>query len=221
MSEIALLLFGVMLVIGLVGEYAESEKWKKREKIFKLLVIIGVAGELFADGGVFLFSAHLQTISDAEVATLNKEAGEARRDAADAQLHTAKLEQRLADRHVTLEQRKKMLGILSARSGPRASVTFLTPAEPDAQEYAIEIGGVFQDAKWTVVPFTWLISQNTPVHGFAIEIRQNGPASKRKLTEIAARQALSVLDDRILVTYTGTDPNQSLKLDLLILVGNK
>lgn len=29
-----------------------------------MLVIIGVAGELFADGGIFLFSRHLQTIAD-------------------------------------------------------------------------------------------------------------------------------------------------------------
>lgn len=83
LSEITLLLFGAVLVIGLVGEYAKSEKWKKRAKLFQAFVIIGVAGELFADGGVFLFSAHLQTIADAEVASLNKEAGNARRDAAD------------------------------------------------------------------------------------------------------------------------------------------
>ncbi len=212
-SEIVLLLFGVMLVIGLVGEYAKSEKWKKRARIFELLVIVGVAGELFADGGVFLFSAHLQTISDVEVARLHKEAG-------DAELRAAQLEQSLADRHITLEQRKKMLGILSARPGARVSVTFVTPAEPDAQEYSIEVGGVFHDAKWTVVPFPWLISNDKPIHGFSVEIRQNGPATKRKLTELAARQALSVLDDRIWVTSTGNDLNQ-LKINLLILVGSK
>ena len=42
-----------------------------------MFVIIGVAGELWADGGIFLFSSHLQTIADLEIAALTREAGEA------------------------------------------------------------------------------------------------------------------------------------------------
>jgi len=60
-SELALLAFGVVLVVGLIGEI------KSKRKIFEWLVILGVAGELFADGGVFLFSNQLQTISDLEL----------------------------------------------------------------------------------------------------------------------------------------------------------
>lgn len=80
-SEIALLLFGVLLVVGLIGEYAKSDKWKKHLKIFEMCVIIGVAGELLADGGIFLFSSHLQMIADAEIVELTKEAGDARTSA--------------------------------------------------------------------------------------------------------------------------------------------
>jgi hypothetical protein len=69
-SEVALLLFGLLLVVGLVGEYAESERWKKYVKAFEMLVILGVAGELLADAGVFTFSARLQSLSDVEVARL-------------------------------------------------------------------------------------------------------------------------------------------------------
>ena len=70
-SEVALLLFGLLLVVGLVGEYSESDHWKKYVKVFEMLVILGVAGELFADAGVFAFSARLQSLSDIEVARLN------------------------------------------------------------------------------------------------------------------------------------------------------
>jgi hypothetical protein len=70
-SEVALLLFGLLLVVGLVGEYSESERWKKYVKTFEMLVILGVAGELFADAGVFVFSARLQSLSDIEVGRLN------------------------------------------------------------------------------------------------------------------------------------------------------
>jgi hypothetical protein len=58
-SEIVLLVFGIVLVIGLVGEVAKSEKWKRRVRLFELMVVFGVAGELMADGGIFLFSRHL------------------------------------------------------------------------------------------------------------------------------------------------------------------
>ena len=52
----------------IVGEYVES--WKKWVKLFEILVIIGVAGELLADGGSFLVSKQLQSISDQEGARL-------------------------------------------------------------------------------------------------------------------------------------------------------
>jgi hypothetical protein len=204
-SELILLCFGAVLVAGLVGEYRES--WKRRIKIFEMLVIIGVAGELLADGGIFLFSKRLQTTSDLEVARLNNDA--------------AKLEQRLADRHINLEQREKMLAILKEQPGTRVAVTFLSPAPSDAQEYSIEIGEVFHDANWTMVPFPWLTSMNNPVHGFAVEVREKGSSSKRESLERATRAALSVLDDRISVTHGGHDPGMGMNLDLVVLVGSK
>jgi hypothetical protein len=73
-SEVALLLFGALLVLGLVGEYSESASWKRYIKTFELFVILGVAGELIADGAIFLLSSHLQTLSDVEVARLNNAA---------------------------------------------------------------------------------------------------------------------------------------------------
>ena len=69
-SEIVLLLFGILLTVGLIGEYAKSDRWKRHVKTFEMLVIIGVAGELLADGGIFLFSSHLQTIADQEIGDL-------------------------------------------------------------------------------------------------------------------------------------------------------
>src|SRR5437868_5318147 len=77
-SEIALLVFGILLVIGIIGEYAKSERWKKRLRVFELLVTIGVAGELFADGAIFVFSKHLQTIADGEIADLTNKLGTAK-----------------------------------------------------------------------------------------------------------------------------------------------
>src|ERR1700722_17734253 len=100
-SEIALLIFGIVLVLGLVGEVAKSERWKKRLRIFELMVIIGVAGELVADGGIFLFSRHLQTITEAEYAGLNKQATDAYNQAESARKEADSFE----------------LGIANARKG--------------------------------------------------------------------------------------------------------
>lgn len=113
-SEIALLIFGAVLVIGLVGEYAESGKWKRWQKLFALLVIGGVAGELLADGGVFVFSRRLQTTAEAEIAELNKKAADsvkdaenARRDAANALERAAKAEEHLGDTRERAAQAEK------------------------------------------------------------------------------------------------------------------
>ena len=83
-SEYALILFSALVVLGLIGEHAE--RWKKHIKFFEVLVIIGVAGELLADGGVFLFSSQLQTISDRELKAAVAEAGTAKTSAEGAVL---------------------------------------------------------------------------------------------------------------------------------------
>jgi hypothetical protein len=95
-SEVALLLFGVLLVVGLVGEYSELARWKRFVKTFELFVILGVAGELVADGAIFALSAHLQTLSDLEVARLN--------NAAESAIATAKnFESQIADANAKAE----------------------------------------------------------------------------------------------------------------------
>ncbi|MFL6350239.1 MAG: hypothetical protein ACJ74Z_00085, partial [Bryobacteraceae bacterium] len=83
-SEVLLFLFGVVLILGLLGEYQESEYWKKRLKIFELMVIIGVVGELWADGAIFMFSEQVQAIDEARVAKLDQEVISAETEAKDA-----------------------------------------------------------------------------------------------------------------------------------------
>jgi hypothetical protein len=96
-SEVLLLFFGLVLTIGALGEYKKFPRLlRSSHSTFELLVVIGIAGELFADGGVFVFSRHLQTISDGEYAVLNKEAGDARKDAGAAIERASKNEKEAA-----------------------------------------------------------------------------------------------------------------------------
>jgi hypothetical protein len=95
-SELALLVFGIVLVIGLVGEYKTLEPHSRRMKLFEMLVIIGVLGELLGDGGVFLFSNQLQVISDKEIAEAIRSAGDAKLSA-EAAREAARIAQGAAD----------------------------------------------------------------------------------------------------------------------------
>ena len=85
-SEWLLLICGLMLVIGIAGEY---EKLPKRlfpwsASIFVTLVIVSIFGEVVADAGVFIFSKHLQTLEGADIQTLSQKSELALRHADDA-----------------------------------------------------------------------------------------------------------------------------------------
>jgi hypothetical protein len=110
-SEWTLLIFGIILTLGLIGEY--RKKWEDHIKTFEILVIIGVAGELFGDGGIFIFSERLQTISDHEVAGVNKQAGEANRKAGESNKE-AGAARRVAS---TADERTKKLEISNKQLG--------------------------------------------------------------------------------------------------------
>ncbi len=83
-SELVLFIFGIILVVGLVGEYKTPDPHSRRMKICEMLVIVGVLGELVGDGGIFLFSHQLQVISDSEISDANKRALDAKTSATEA-----------------------------------------------------------------------------------------------------------------------------------------
>jgi hypothetical protein len=81
-SEISLMIGGFIVVVGLIGEYVE--RWKHYLKVFEVMVILGVAIELIADGGIYVFSERVQEIADLQVATLERESSNAKKMAAEA-----------------------------------------------------------------------------------------------------------------------------------------
>ena len=147
-SEIALLLFGVLLVVGLVGEYAKSERWKRHVRIFEMFVIIGVAGELLADGGIFLFSRHLQTLANVEIASLNGVAEKER-------LARVKIEQDAANRDITPEDQKMLSSELSAFAGQRANIDVF-PVTFEHEWIAQTLIAILTNAHWNATHMTLL-----------------------------------------------------------------
>lgn len=114
-SEIALLVFGALLVAGLIGEYrtADKSKWYKR---FEMFVILGVLGELLADGGIFLFTSHLEALNAIEVAALNKEAGEARKTASEIASQYKDVDLAIADANARAKAAEAQIAIASAQA---------------------------------------------------------------------------------------------------------
>jgi hypothetical protein len=82
-SEILLIVSGLVLAFGAIGEYLldherKLPRWIRWPKLaFILMVVVSLIGEFSGDAGVFFFSRQLQAISDGEYAALNKEAGDA------------------------------------------------------------------------------------------------------------------------------------------------
>jgi hypothetical protein len=173
-SEAALLLFGLLLVIGLVGEYSEKDRWKKHVKVFKWLVIFGVGGELIADGGIFLLSARLQTLADGEIAILQSAVAQEtaraesfRSDIANANLRAAeaeaetarlskmaaneanarqKIEAKMADRRLPAAQTKILEDCL--REHPGAVAVTAIANDREAYTYAQDWREMFDAAGW-------------------------------------------------------------------------
>lgn len=163
-SEAGLLVFALILVIGLVGEYAKPS----RTKMFELFVIAGVLGELLFDGGIFGFSGRLQIIQDELVEQANtlasqavERAGNAYERASDANLKAAALEfaveelkkenfklaQSMRRRGVSADQTKIVRGQLKGR-GHTVIVVRLDDAE--AQLYAYDVYVLMANAGYNV-----------------------------------------------------------------------
>ena len=92
-SEWALIAFASLVVIGLIGEH---KRGMAPSPIRSIRVARGswVRGEMVADGGVFLFSRHLQKIADAKLGDATLKAGAAILDAAHANERAASANER-------------------------------------------------------------------------------------------------------------------------------
>jgi len=88
-SEIFIIISGFVLAFGAIGEYLDEHgklpRWMAwRKLVFIILVVVSLIGEFVGDAGVFVFSRHLQTISDDELAKVIKDARDANSLAATA-----------------------------------------------------------------------------------------------------------------------------------------
>jgi hypothetical protein len=79
---IGLAITTLMVVIGLIGEYSHDERWKRHLKVFEMLVLLGVAGEMVMESGAFWYSLRLTSIEESAIASAQQKANEAAAQAA-------------------------------------------------------------------------------------------------------------------------------------------
>lgn len=161
-SEIALLIFGITLSLGLVGEFLADHKkkdypWcKKWKREFEILVILGVMGELLADGGIFSFGMHLQTIADQEVAAFNAVAEEAKERASITESNNLVLQKQLVLirqwRTITPEQKKLFIELTKDLRKQTIRVRFGPDRPAEVESFASRIRAMLDAAGYSAPP---------------------------------------------------------------------
>jgi hypothetical protein len=195
-SEGLLLAFGALLVIGLIGEYSKSDRWKPFVRAFERMVIIGVAGELLADGGIFLLSRRLQTLSDREVAQFTQQAAlatetakgfesqiaVANEHASKAELETARLnkmaederntrlfiETRIAPRSFNTAQVETLKSALAKYPGQSFDLFGFFWGTKESMDFTRILAAVLNQSGWHANIF-WLADSNVPFSDVHIE----------------------------------------------------
>jgi hypothetical protein len=96
----------------------------------------------------------------------------------------------MTDRHITADQRKRMIEMLSTKRGAKITIGYITDSGGDSLKYSLESAEVFCDAKWNVFQLIELVSNTTPVHGFLVDSQMHSASNKRLANTV--RRALAV-----------------------------
>jgi hypothetical protein len=155
-SEITLIVSAVILTFGLVGEWPDSESWKRHTlyKLAKFAVVLGVVGELIGDAGIFETSARLSVLQNAAIEQAKSKAANAEERAGSANERAAKLErenleirEKVAGRRISKEQHDEIVKLLSPEP---ATFDLEAMQESETGLFASDILKTLTDAGWTL-----------------------------------------------------------------------
>jgi hypothetical protein len=138
----------LLVVIGLVLEYWYQVKKLAKERPFRwrafqelmgaVLVTVGVAGELLVQMRSSRIETALRDVNHNIEASLNKQAGDARREAAEANERTARILATIADRDLSQGQQLQVASVLRQFSGRMVRLRSY-PGDGEAKRLGLEI----------------------------------------------------------------------------------
>jgi hypothetical protein len=146
---------GAALVVGLIGEYPESTSWKNsRLYIFaKLLVIVGVAGELVGDAGIFITSDRIQELTNGAIT-------------GNINVQQAMLNQLKPRGQFTRDEYKLLLSLLATHADALNGITIYIIPDPEAYEFGMTLLTTMTEAK---IKYAWSVlkSNNPEIQGIS------------------------------------------------------
>lgn len=165
-------------------------EWAMNVSLF--LVAVGVAGEFIGNQIAGPIRKRVDAAKEAEIARLNKEAGEARKAAGEAMERAAalekqaeaerlarmKIEERLAWRRIGPKEHSVFVAALKPFAGSTVEITKLGDSE--AGQFADDIIGILAEAGWTVQ--LNVVGLTTPTYGLQCSIDEALPAGKALAT---------------------------------------
>jgi hypothetical protein len=164
-SETIILIASLLLIIGLIGEYSDSDRWKKSTlyTVSKLFVIIGVALELCGNELIFGASDRLHDIDGAQITEAKTNTALAIARATDAEKEAAELRQKFSWRRIDPDKFRVLVAELK-RTATGIGISTFVDAESTA--YADDIAAVLSDAGYDPVARQYFTS--VPKYDIAI-----------------------------------------------------
>jgi len=201
--------------VGLLGEILTTFLYTKDkskseitlEVVCAVIITAGVLGEWNFGARAAQANAQLVAMLDKEAndaneraAVANQSAAEANRTAEQERLERIQLEEKVAWRTFTKEQRHSVIRSMSAFAGQLADCSFLT-GDMEAFSFSSEIASALRAAKWQVVPpnpniferkETTLPTTASPIQNIDFGVEVKSTPDRKALT--AARAAAQELE---------------------------
>jgi hypothetical protein len=215
--DVWVIVFGVFVAIGVAGESVVGfVHFRKSSQLHRLQTAENLAQqaeiERLRSESASIRSDTAKAIERA--AHAEQQAAESNKIAEGERLARIKIEEKMADRHISPVQSKKMLDVLGVHPGLKVKVDSLLSEGREALAYALEIATVFHAAKWDVTDPAGRVGFSRPLKGVILQIKQDSP-SDRELALIVAKafQAADIpvsgnidanLDDNVVFVLVGS-----------------
>jgi hypothetical protein len=187
--------------------------WIGGRTLSYLLVAVGVVGEFLVDRISGPIIKRRDAAQEAEIARLNKEAGDARKSAAE-------VEERLAWRWFTPEQESRMVAELSGFKGNHVDIG-ISPETAEAARFAKQLQKVLARAGWA----SDIAKSRMDIIAAGVVVRTDSRGIKAGQAIlrffIGERFACSFQEDLPGVGIPGIDPKDAYLARVLIVVGSK